>query len=403
MAKTETTVRSYYYTVTSPNGGTVTDGSGKLNKTVEAGDQVTVQAPSDSLTCSDDDAVIYKANFNGALAALGLLGGGSDKLPAGYTRLAFLQGTGTQYINTGATGNETSEVLCTFERTSAASPAIYAAAKQGVSNNFICAFAWGNVMETLRFDWFTSQQTVKNVYPGGMVTTVQSAKCVTLNGVQLPLTFPEGAFVSPVFVLFSLRAEQNAWTADNIRMSSWALKNGGQPVRDMVAALDPTGTPCMYDRVTGTAYRRGGTGQFIAGVGTVAQLSTLLRKLPSTGGELTLSLPAEANTPEVAEQLQACYDTKGWTLTVHEYRPAAAATYSLRRVREVVWCRREQSELGGYVDPTGTRWQIDRCAAIFGALGQDPAEYCYSPFDSVEQAVEFWELEPYEYPEEIAD
>lgn len=185
-------------------------------------------------------------------------------LPFEYTPVEYLQGAGKQWINTEVAGNETSEVRCTFERTTAASPAIYAAAKKGVTDNVIAAFAWGDVMETLRFDWFTAQRTVKNVYPGGMVTTVQTASGVTLDGVQIYQPFPEGAFISPTFVLFSLRAEQTAWTADNIRMARWALKTNGQQVRDMVAALDPTGAPCMYDLVTHTPfYNDSGIGDFL--------------------------------------------------------------------------------------------------------------------------------------------
>lgn len=177
----------------------------------------------------------------------------------------------------------------------------------------------------------------------------------------------------------------------------------GKLTYHVVPAIDPTGEPCMFDRVSKQPFRNSGSGSFIAGVGTVAQLTALLRNLPASGGTLTLSLPAEANTPEVAEALQACHDTKGWTLTVHEYRPAAvtsvsksstaaAATYSLRRVREVVWCRKAQTEMGSYVDTTGARYNIEHCVAIFGPQGQDPMAYGYEPYDNVAQAAEQWGL-----------
>ncbi len=326
------------------------------------------------------------------ISPLGIL----DTLPPDYTRLAFLQSTGAQYINTKATGNETSEVLCTFERTTAAGKCVYGS---GASNNLLCMFVWGDRMDALRFDWIAHQKTYPGTYPGGMVTTVQSARGVTLNGKQIVEPFPEGTLVANDIILFSHKAASNAFIADNVRMARWALKNGGRPVRDMIPALDPTGTPRMYDLVTRTAYKNNGSGQFVAGVGTMAQLATLLRALPATGGTLTLSLPAEANTPEVAATLQQCHDAKGWSITVHEYRVAATATYSLRRVREVVWCRKVQSEHGSYTDPTDTRWQVERCAAIFGEHGNAPTAYGYEPFDSVEQATEYWGLSPIENTE----
>ena len=176
------------------------------------------------------------------------------------------------------------------------------------------------------------------------------------------------------------------------RVYAAAISEGARIVRNYVPAIDREGRCCMFDAIARRTYHNSLSGTIAAGVGTVAQLTTLLRRLPATGGELTLSLPAEANTPEVAEAMQACHDTKGWTLTVHEYRPAAVATYSLRRVREIVWCRKVPCEHGSYVDSIGTRWQVERCAAIFGPHGQDPTAYGYEPFDSEEQATEEWEL-----------
>lgn len=166
-----------------------------------------------------------------------------------------------------------------------------------------------------------------------------------------------------------------------------------------VPAIDRNGLPCLYGIEARTPYYNSGSGAFIAGVDTVAQLATLLKRLPATSGSLSLSLPAEANTPEVADMLQQCHDTKGWTLTVYEYRPATAVTYSLRRVREVVWCRKQNAEYGNYLDDDGKHWHIERCAAIFGILGQNPAAYGYEPFESVEEAVIQWGLALIEYSE----
>lgn len=173
-------------------------------------------------------------------------------LPEGYKKLDYLQGTGAQFINTEATGNETSEVLCVFERTSAESKAVYTQ-NTTASTGMLNCFVWGGVMENLRYDWGSKNYGAKNTYPG-MVTSVQSANGVTLNGEPILPAFESQTFTSAHLVLFSNRATIGAWTADNVRMARWTLKNGGQPVRDMFAALDPTGAPCMYDLVTETPY-----------------------------------------------------------------------------------------------------------------------------------------------------
>ena len=75
--KTLQTIAGNNYVVYSKNGGTVTDASGTLNKTVEAGDFLFVPAaPSDMLMCDDDESVIKQVNFKNAAAVLRLLGGG---------------------------------------------------------------------------------------------------------------------------------------------------------------------------------------------------------------------------------------------------------------------------------------------------------------------------------------
>ncbi|MBQ8901262.1 MAG: hypothetical protein IJY72_09915 [Akkermansia sp.] len=90
-------------------------------------------------------------------------------------------------------------------------------------------------------------------------------------------------------------------------------------------------------------------------------------------------------------------ESKGWVLTIQTYAAqTAAATFALRRV----WVRRELCEHGSYVAADGRRWQVEWCVEVIGA---DPEGLGYERFRSVEAAVAYWELEPYEYPQEIAD
>lgn len=96
------TLAGNYYTITSKSGCTVTDATGTLNETVDAGKQLTVQAPSDKLIYDDEQAIIFKATFKYALAALGLLGGG-DKL-SNYEVVEYFETDGTNYLDTGING-----------------------------------------------------------------------------------------------------------------------------------------------------------------------------------------------------------------------------------------------------------------------------------------------------------
>lgn len=397
------------YCVYTTSGCTVTDtATGCTLMTAEPGQPNYFAATGHSVTLSDADATCLRPRFKSAPAALGLLGGG-DKLPAGYTRVEFLESTGTQYIDTllkpVANMSIRTKLQVTYYIDSSdlrGAVGTYYNSEQPFifmpqalrSSNYIAFCSWagweGNIINKYeRGVPFLLELKDKNVYvneePVGW-------------SYQTAISQKEG---SSSYLLFAIYNTKGALSISR-GMRCYELKDSvGESVRcSLLPALDPTGTPCMYDRVSKTAFKNNGTGQFIAGVSSVAQLTTLLRNLPTTGGELTLSLPAEANTPEVAEQLQSCHDTKGWTLTVQEYRPAAVATYSLRRVREVVWCRVAACEHGSYANVHGVRYNIEHCAAIFGPHGQDPTAYGFTPFDSVEAAAEQWELTPYIAPDE---
>lgn len=391
------------YIATAPNGGTVTDEAGRTLATVEAGEQKAVWGTDGKLYLSDDDGKLVLATFNYALAALGLLGGGGkNDLPAGYTRLEFLESTGTQYIDTGLVGAGTDSYVDFRGESFSVTKRAFQGSGWGLTNPKKDGDMYAIVPKKNAINYFTGY--IKGISLGQLNVTTKLGS-LTINGktytqdgfniienpngtINEKNTLKLGAFPDGVSYVES-------WWVGKCFSFKAKLRNGAV---EFAPALDPTGTPCMFDLVTRKPFLNAGTGSFIAGVGTVAQLTTLLRNLPATGGTLTLSLPAEANTPEVAEQLQACHDTKGWTLTVHEYRPAAAATYSLRRVRSVVWCRVAVCEHGSYANVHGVRFNIERCVAIYGEHGQDPTDYGYEPFDDVEQAAEEWGLVPYQYP-----
>lgn len=329
--------------------------------------------------------------------------GVSGALPAGYTPLEFLQSSGGQYIDTGlhVDNGSVMSVDCEYDSAAVASNgAVFGAQNGGVYQDRAgwSEFAAGT-HGWVFWGWLSVDQTIPSA-PNERHRVELSQTGLYYNGVKLR-DVDQGSFTTS-WTCWLFARNRHDVTVEKYRGKIYAFTfvQGGKSKLDFIPCVDGKGEPCMFDRVSLQPYRNLGTGAFIAGIGTVGQLSSLLRKLPATGGALTLSLPAEANTPEMAEAMQACYDTKGWSITVHEYRSSTAATYSLRRVRSVVWCRKEQTEHGSYVAADGTRWQVERCAAIFGLHGQDPAAYGYTPFDSPEQAAVEWHLTPYIDPEE---
>lgn len=400
--KTINTIAGNVYCVTSKNGGTVTDATGTLSEPIEAGKQVHVTAPSDMLLIDDDEAILRPANFKRARLALRMLGAGDkNNLPAGYTKLDFVESTGTQYIRLrDLIITDTDSVAVNFAVVSyitKAANGIFSAYKYSSGETLRAFMSESSGRVKMGTAWAEGRATGLPISFGTENTLTMSSAGTVFNGEQTGSANTQ-PFAWSNYVLFTQYVNNTYWNAA-IKIKRFAVSGKC----NLTPALTPDGIPCMYDTVTGVPLRNSGTGQFVAGVASTAQLRSLLSSLSHNARSaetLTLSLPAEANTPEVAAAMEQCQAQTGMTLTVYEYRPAAVTTYSLRRVRNMVWCRVAEDADGNYVSFNGERFNIERCAAIYGPLGSDPTAYGYEPFDSLEDAAAWFGLTPYEYPED---
>ncbi len=383
------------YALRSEAGGEVTDVDGKTLETLEPNKQVHMTAQ-ESEWGVPDDCKVTKVNFKQALAALGLLGGG-EKLPAGYTRIEFLESTGAQRVEVGYPCDGRTAWRLKTENTVARSASFPYASTLDGKNRLAVAIANGY----WRFDYAAATQSTR--IPATLNTVYElelnkNRQCV-INGTVVHSFSSVDFNAAPYATLFAADRGDYPFTG---RIWFFRAEKDGAEKLELIPAIAPSGRPCMFDTVTRMQFYNSGTGQFIAGVQHAAQLRTVLRKLPDRTGQdmgtLTLSIPAEAYTPEMQELLDTTKALKNWELPIQE-RAATAATYSLRRVRKVVWVRRVPTENGSYVDADGERWQAEWCSAIYSPRGNDPNLHGYEPFDSVEQAADVWGLVPYTEPE----
>lgn len=93
----------------------------------------------------------------------------------------------------------------------------------------------------------------------------------------------------------------------------------GELKRHVIPALAKTGRPCMYDLVSKQTFYNAGTLEFIAGVDTLAQLYSLLAKLPDLTGQeqktLTIRLDASLQTDELRAMIDERGEAKNWEIT----------------------------------------------------------------------------------------
>lgn len=325
--------------------------------------------------------------------------GNTLTLPAGYIELEFLESTGGQYINTDYIPDNNTGISCIHEYRSAADSIVFGCRNSASSGTrFYCprgvrsseatvsdGFGWGHwfgmLSENLSIrtrlmgslNWLNSREARNSFYHTNLTELPYIPNC-------------------PLY-LFAANIENRASLGASARIWHAGISAGNHMVHHFIPALTADGVPCMYCLLSQKTFFNEGSGSpLVAGVATIEALRKLLIDLPTTGGAIKLSLPSNANTPDIAEQMASTAETKGWTLTIHEYRKNKSATYSLRRMRESVWCRKTLSEYGLYADNFGNRWQVEYCADIFTPDGTPPSELGYELFETVNEATENWGL-----------
>lgn len=324
------TIPGKSYSVHSTAGCTVSDDSG-WSKTLEA--------PEDYFTAHrskvyiDDDAATVRELFKLApyqkLRLLGVVGG--KKLPYGYTRLGYLEGTGTAYIDTGYYVLERDVIRFTsqylpytslndFEPyiignySNSFQYILYTVSRSADSFNGWCvvrdfsARYWKNTGVT-NYDKTDVEWSDKGLKENGKDITrfTPSSKLA-----------PTGEIVSVALFARHMKDGSFASPCAKARIFRLRIDNAGDAKMKLVPALDSTGAPCMFDTVSKKPFYNSGSGAFIAGVETQTQLNNLLYKLPDRTGQevgtLSVRLADALQTPENEAKLDAML-AKNWEIS----------------------------------------------------------------------------------------
>ena len=289
----KTTVPSYTYTVYTLTGCTVTaPGFPSFSVECVPGAANAFTAPGMQVEITDPEAtMVLVKTFNSALAALGLLGGGKNILPSGYTRLEYLESTGTEHINTWlkTTGSQKIglDVLATsWANMNYVFGSENAAGNVAFSMNYFDGYGtagryrYGS--QAAYFQMNAHQLDVRYRY-------VFDENVVYRNGEVAQFledfTFTKEEFTSErELKLFTCwHPGSGLFKAAGKRVYSFSVfdKAAGVLLLNFIPALDETGAPCMFDTATRKAFYNAGSGDFIY-PSTTATYS-LRRVLPDWG------------------------------------------------------------------------------------------------------------------------
>ena len=177
-------------------------------------------------------------------------------LPKGYTKLDYIEVTGTQYINTGFVPNQDSRIVCEFLYKGGSG--VYGARTAVSSNNFsmrVISSAWqlgyGDGVKTGSIpadttNWHVADQNKYQLYIDGELASEREYEVFTA-----PYPAAIGAIRGS-----SLYYGQG-------RYRTCQLYDNGTLVRDFIPCLNPNGKPGMYDTLNAKFYGNAGTGEFL--------------------------------------------------------------------------------------------------------------------------------------------
>lgn len=178
-------------------------------------------------------------------------------LPIGYTSVEYLESTGTQYIDSGVMATGTTEFEATAQLI-ADNSAVLGQNNVIYKAGYFCLASHGNIYlrrGAIEIGFGSTDLNKKTRF-------YIKQEVFGVGEVERTATISEYTGIASLFV-FARRADYNLpERKDGSRI--WTLKIiDNVPVADFIPALDPTGTPCLYDTVTRTPFYNAGTGDFI--------------------------------------------------------------------------------------------------------------------------------------------
>lgn len=252
-------------------------------------------------------------------------------IPADYTKVDFLESTGTQYIEFPGTYDPNSLLArCRFilpsnNATISGARGVFGGQMRVKGNP--TEFLWGHGVMQRRA---SGMQAIMYNHEGWDVDSVLNE----IVDVQITastyfwntLTYPRqtiGEITPAPMRLFAASTNRNLdFPSVGLKVLSFAWSDANNNY-DLIPVINENGVPGMYDKINKQFFENSGTGDFIAGIKTLNDARMLNNALPAVPEgstySITLSLPVEASTDAPAQKALKDLAARRWSITV-QYR-----------------------------------------------------------------------------------
>lgn len=188
-------------------------------------------------------------------------------LPLGFTRVEYLESSGTQYIDTGFKPNPTTTKFELSYSTTSSSTFPFGSR---VSSNFPSTHSCTSYISStsVRADWAGSNSVAFSTTSGKINNLICENNKMTLNGSDYQGSVEKSSsYLDYNFLLFNMWDGSSGVRATGFTGKFYKAKlwDNGTLIRDFIPCIDPLGVACMYDLVGKKPYYNQGTGTFTAG------------------------------------------------------------------------------------------------------------------------------------------
>ena len=188
-----------------------------------------------------------------------------DSLPSGYTKLEYIESTGTQYINTQFKPNQNTRVVMDAQMigtvTSGVNPAYFACCNP--PTYFRCIK--GSSAMTLNWEYGTTYNLGWAMGSTGFnrrrIIDANGRSC-TIDGTTQSYSAQTFQINYPIYLLADNTAGTTSYFA-SARLYSCQIYDNGTLIRDFVPCADTSGNIGVYDLVNKQFYTNAGSGAFI--------------------------------------------------------------------------------------------------------------------------------------------
>ena len=182
-------------------------------------------------------------------------------LPSGYTKLDYIESSGTQYINTGFKPNQNTRCVIDIENLSSAQASFFGAR---ASQNAASFTYFSLTATTGRSDYGSSKQSMSFTNTVGRYTVDQNKNVCTANGVTATGTANTFQLTNNLYLMAVNQADAAIQNA-KLKLYSAKIYDNGTLVRDFIPCKNASGTIGLWDNVNSVFYANAGKGTFSTG------------------------------------------------------------------------------------------------------------------------------------------